>query len=266
MDNIFLIFSICLAIGAIVGFLAGLLGIGGGLIIVPSLIYLLPWAGFDNEQLTHVAIATSLATIILTSLSSARAHHKQGNIPWPLFKSIVPGIAVGALSSAFISEQISSDKLQQVFAVFVVLMALQMAFQFKPSKSETMPSLTVMFICSLLIAMVAGLMGIGGGVLLVPFLSYCGLQMRQAVGFSSATGFLIAFVGTVGYVLAGLNVDQMPMGTLGYIYIPALIGIILSSMLVAPFGAKAATVWPTKVLKRIFALLLFVVGIKLMWF
>nr|WP_153662073.1 sulfite exporter TauE/SafE family protein [Shewanella intestini] len=261
-----LIFLMCLALGAIVGFFAGLLGIGGGLLIVPALIYLLPWAGFESEQLTHVAIATSLATIILTSLSSARSHHKRGNIPWPLFKSILPGVVVGALCSAFISEQIPSDNLRQAFAIFVVLMALQMAFQFKPRQSEVMPSFAMMFSASIVIALLAGLMGIGGGVILVPFLSYCGLQMKQAVGLSSATGFLIAIAGTTGYVLAGLKVHDLPEATLGYIYLPALLGIVISSMLVAPIGVKAASTWPTKVLKRIFALLLMVVGVKLMFF
>ena len=127
------------------GFLAGLLGIGGGLIIVPALLYILPWVGITSSQLTHVAIATSLSTIILTSLSSATAHHKRGNIPWPLFKPILPGIIIGALSAGFVSELIPSDQLQQAFAVFVVLMALQMAFPFKSKGEGKMPGDGVLF-------------------------------------------------------------------------------------------------------------------------
>ncbi|WP_144210195.1 sulfite exporter TauE/SafE family protein [Shewanella donghaensis] len=263
MDNILLVFSICLGLGTIVGFMAGLLGIGGGLIIVPALLYLLPWVGIESTQLTHVAIATSLASIILTSFSSALAHHKRGNVPWTLFKPMFPGIVVGALASGFISEQIASEHLQQAFSVFVVLMAIQMAFPFKPKANPKVPAFAAMFIVSMIIAVIAGLMGIGGGVLLVPFLSYCGLQMRQAVGFSSATGFLIAMAGTVGYVVAGLNTPDLPQGTVGFIYLPALVGIVISSMLVAPLGVKAASVWPTPLLKKIFAIFLMVVGLKL---
>ncbi|WP_153915347.1 sulfite exporter TauE/SafE family protein [Shewanella sp. TC10] len=263
MDNILLVFSICLVLGAFVGFMAGLLGIGGGLIIVPALIYLLPSVGVESTQLTHVAIATSLASIILTSLSSASAHHKRGNVPWALFKPMLPGILIGALASGFISEKISSDHLQQAFAIFVVLMAIQMAFPFKPKANEKIPGFVVLLGVSTLIAIIAGLMGIGGGVLLVPFLTYCGLQMKQAVGFASVTGCLIATSGTLGYIIAGLNAPDLPDGTIGFIYLPALAGIIISSMLMAPLGVKAASTWPTPVLKRAFAGLLMIVGLKM---
>jgi len=264
VDSLLQVFLICLLLGSVVGFLAGLLGIGGGLIIVPALLYILPSVGISSVQLTHVAIATSLASIILTSMSSAAAHHKRGNIPWALFKPILPGIVIGSLASAFVSEQIASDDLQQAFAIFVVLMAVQMAFPFKVKTGSSLPNFGVLFIISILIALTAGLMGIGGGVLLVPFLSYCGLQMRQAVGFSSATGMLIAVSGTIGYIIAGFDVPNLPEGSVGYIYLPALIGIIISSMLCAPIGVKAASSWPTPVLKKIFACLLVVVGLKLL--
>lgn len=257
------VFFICLALGGLVGFLAGLLGIGGGLIIVPALLYLLPWVGIDSVHLTHVAIATSLASIIITSLSSASAHHRRGNIPWPVFRVLIPGIALGAVTAGFVSEQISSASLQQAFAVFVILMALQMAYPFKPNVGKALPSAAWLFGITTAIALVAGLMGIGGGVLLVPLLSYFGLAMRQAVGLSSATGFLIALSGSIGYVAAGYNAQHLPEGTLGYIYLPALLGIIISSVLAAPMGVKAASHWPTPVLKKIFALLLVCVGIKL---
>jgi len=264
VDSLLQVFLICLLLGSVVGFLAGLLGIGGGLIIVPALLYILPSVGISSVQLTHVAIATSLASIILTSMSSAAAHHKRGNIPWALFKPILPGIVIGSLASAFVSEQIASDDLQQAFAIFVVLMAVQMAFPFKVKTGSSLPNFAVLFIISILIALTAGLMGIGGGVLLVPFLSYCGLQMRQAVGFSSATGMLIAVSGTIGYIIAGFDVPNLPEGSVGYIYLHALIGIIISSMLCAPIGVKAASSWPTPVLKKIFACLLVVVGLKLL--
>lgn len=265
MDSLLQVFVICIFLGSVVGFLAGLLGIGGGLIIVPALLYILPSVGISSAQLTQVAIATSLASIILTSMSSAAAHHKRGNVPWELFKPIFPGIVIGSLASAFVSEQISSDDLQQAFAIFVVLMAVQMAFPFKVKTGGSMPSFALLLVISTVIALIAGLMGIGGGVLLVPFLSYCGLQMRQAVGFSSVTGMLIAVSGTVGYVIAGFDVPNLPEGSFGFIYLPALLGIIISSILFAPLGVKAASNWPTPVLKKLFAGLLVIVGLKLLF-
>ncbi|MCL1050221.1 sulfite exporter TauE/SafE family protein [Shewanella abyssi] len=263
MENWLVVFSICLALGAVIGFMAGLLGIGGGLIAVPALLHILPSVGVPAEHLPHVAIATSLAAIILTSLSSARAHHKRENIPWELFRSMLPGFVLGAICSGFISELITASLLQQIFAIFVMLMAIQMAFPMKPNSSRAMPSAIKLFLAAVIIALIAGLMGIGGGVLIIPFLTWCGLQMRYAIGFSSATGLLIALFGSIGYTLAGWNVASLPEGTLGFIYLPALLGIVATSMFVAPFGAKAATNWPTAKLKKIFALFLAIVGLKL---
>ncbi|NMH64798.1 sulfite exporter TauE/SafE family protein [Shewanella salipaludis] len=263
MDSVLWVFVDCLVLGALVGFLAGLLGIGGGLLVVPALIYLLPSVGINAEQLPHIAIATSLAAIILTSSSSARAHYNRGNIPWALFKPMMPGIIVGALAAAFISEQIPAHRLQQGFALFVLLMSAQMAFPRKAEAGRSLPGTWVLFWVSVSIALLAGMMGIGGGVLLVPFLTWCGLQMRHAVGFSAMTGLLISLVGSLGYVLAGADVPGLPQWTLGFIYLPALLGIVLTSMLMAPVGVRAASHWPTLVLKRIFAVLLFSLGLKL---
>lgn len=265
MESWLYILCICLTLGAAIGFMAGLLGIGGGLIAVPALMHILPQVGVTAEKLPHVAIATSLAAIILTSLSSARAHHKRGNIPWSLFRAMMPGFVLGALCSGYISELIAAKFLQQIFAVFVILMALQMAFPFKTESSRDLPSPISLFIAATLIAIIAALMGIGGGVLLVPFLTWCGLQMRYAVGFSAATGLLIALFGSIGYTLAGWGTAGLPEWTLGYIYLPALIGIVTTSMLMAPVGARAATTLPTAKLKKAFAVFLTLVGLKLVF-
>ena len=263
METWLVVFSKCLVLGAVIGFMAGLLGIGGGLIAVPALLHILPSVGIPAEHLPHVAIATSLAAIILTSLSSARAHNKRENIPWELFRSMLPGFVLGAICSGFISELIEASFLQQIFAVFVILMAIQMAFPFRPNSNRSMPSTVSLFFAAAIIAIIAGLMGIGGGVLLIPFLTWCGLQMRYAIGFSSATGLLIALFGSIGYTLAGWNVATLPEGTIGFIYLPALVGIATTSILIAPLGAKAATNWPTAKLKKIFAVFLAFVGLKL---
>ena len=264
MDSLFLLFLSCLLLGGLIGFMAGLLGIGGGIVAVPVLLYLLPSVGFDAAVLPHVAIATSLAAIILTSMSSALAHHKQGNIPWPLLKSVLPGLILGSLSAGFISSFLSANLLQTSFAVFVICMAAQMIFPYRVSLvDKQMPSMPILFAVSAVIAIIAALMGIGGGVLLIPFLSWCGLQMRNAIGFSSASGVFIALFGSVSYVLSGWNVSGLPEWTLGYVYLPALLGIVMISVLIAPLGVKAASIWPTKILRRIFALLLILVGLKL---
>ncbi|QUN04953.1 sulfite exporter TauE/SafE family protein [Shewanella yunxiaonensis] len=266
MESLLLVWGACLLLGIVVGFSAGLLGIGGGLIAVPALIYMLPWVHVPANYLPHVAIATSLAAIILTSFSSARAHHARGNIDWSLFKPMLPGTIIGALCSGFIAQLISGNDLKRGFAVFVILMSANMAFPYKPSsEGKKLPPAIVLFLASAFIAVISGLMGIGGGTLTVPFLCWCGLQMRQAVGFSSANGLVIALWGSLGYVIAGWDIEGMPLGSLGYVYLPALVGIVITSMLLAPVGAKAASTWPTPVLKKIFAALLLVVGLKLMF-
>ncbi|GIU27908.1 UPF0721 transmembrane protein [Shewanella colwelliana] len=254
----------CIALGAFIGFMAGLLGIGGGVIAVPVLLYLLPKAGVAPEYLTHVAIATSLAAIILTSLSSARAHHSRGNIPWPLLKIMLPAFVIGALGAGFIAEMFSASALKQTFAVFVILMAIQMMFPVSPKAAEReLPKAPYLFVAAMVIAVVAALMGIGGGILLIPFLCWCGTQMRQAIGFSSVTGLMIATFGSISYIIAGWGTTGLPDYMLGYIYLPALVGIVSTSMLMAPVGAKAASVWPIARLKRIFALMLILTGLKL---
>ncbi len=264
MDSLYLLILSCMVLGAVVGFLAGLLGIGGGIVAVPVLIYLLPSAGFEVDNVPHVAIATSLAAIILTSFSSATAHHKRGNIPWSLFKFILPGLVLGAISAGFISQRFSATLLQQTFALFVIFMAIQMVFPFKVKEShKTLPAGVWLFTASLVIAIIAAMMGIGGGILLIPFLSWCGLKLREAIGFSSASGGVIALFGSASYVLAGWNISGLPEWTLGFVYLPALFGVVLTSVLMAPLGVKAACVWPTPVLKKIFALLLIIVGVKL---
>ena len=258
------IFLSCVVLGAFIGFMAGLLGIGGGIIAVPVLLFLLPKAGVIPDHLTHVAIATSLAAIILTSLSSAKAHHSRGNVPWPLLKIMLPGFVFGALSAGFISSLFSAATLKQAFAIFVIIMAIQMVFPFKaPEVERQLPKPSYLFIAALLIAIIAALMGIGGGVLLVPFLCWCGVQMRHAIGFSSVTGFMIALFGSISYVLAGWGAEGLPDYMLGYIYLPALVGIVCTSIFMAPVGAKAASLWPTPTLKKIFALMLIFTGLKL---
>ncbi|QSX38984.1 sulfite exporter TauE/SafE family protein [Shewanella sedimentimangrovi] len=263
MESVLWVFTLCIMLGALVGFMAGLLGIGGGLLIVPALLYLLPSVGVDEAHLPHVAIATSLAAIILTSLSSARAHYSRGNIPFSLLKPLLPAVLLGALASGFVAQMVPADDLRRGFALFVILMAVQMAYPLKAESQRSMPANGLLFAITLVIALLAALMGIGGGVLLVPLLSFFGLQLRQAVGVSSVTGLCIALSGSLGYILAGWRVEGLPQWTLGYVFVPALLGVVMTSTLVAPLGVRAACSWPTPLLKKIFALLLAIIGLRL---
>lgn len=265
MDVLLQVFLICLVLGAIVGFSAGLLGIGGGLLIVPALLYILPKLGVVSEQLPHIAIATSLAAIILTSISSASAHQKRKNINWSVCYRIIPGVLFGAVLAGFIADFIPAEHLQKAFALFVILMAAQMAYPLKLEPTRVLPATPQLFFSAIIIAVIASLMGIGGGVLLVPFLSFYSMPMRNAVGVSSVMGVFIALFGSLGYIIAGWGTQGLPEWTLGYVYLPALFGIVITSVLMAPVGVKAASMWSTPLLKKIFSVLLLGIGLKLVF-
>ncbi len=253
-------------LGTLVGFLAGLLGIGGGLIVVPALLYLLPLVGIQEQFVMLLAIATSLANMVLTSTSAVAAHHRRNNISWSIAKIMVPGVIIGALSSGTLASLISANQLQQLFAVFVILMAINMARPVKPQEQAlSLPVNWLLFIITTAIAMLSGMLGIGGGVMLVPLLCFFGLKMNRAVGLSSLMGLCVAMAGSIGYIIAGWNVENLPAGTLGYIYLPALFGIAFTSILVAPIGVKAAMTWPTSTLKKVFSVLLICIGLELVF-
>jgi len=252
-----------LILGAVVGVVAGLLGVGGGLIIVPVLIMLFQSQGISAEIIVHLAIGTSLATITITSLSSIRAHHQHGAVLWPVFLKLVPGIIIGAWLGAYIAQQLESDILRIVFGVFEFYVAVQMSLNIKPKPHRSLPKATGMFVSGNVIGSVSSIVGIGGGSLTVPFLVWCNIGMRQAVATSAACGFPIAVAGSIGFIIAGWNETNLPSNTSGFVYWPAFLGIVLTSVLFAPLGAKWAHQLPTAKLKIIFALLLFVLAAKM---
>lgn len=251
-----------LALGCFVGTMAGLLGIGGGLIVVPALAsWLLPQAGVGDDILMHIALGTSLATIILTSGASALNHLKLGNVDLFVVKWLLPGVVLGGAAGSFIAEAIPSQYLIKVFGGIVFLLAIQMLVSLKGSRSYPMPSQPITFCCGSLIGVTSSLAGIGGGSLTVPFLSRHGVEMRKAIGSSSVCGCVIAIAGMGGFALHGANAQGLPEYSLGYVYLPALFGIVATSMLTTRLGAKLATRLPTAVLKKIFAVfLLFIAG------
>ena len=253
-----------LTLGLFAGVMAGLLGVGGGLIIVPTLAWIFHHQQVDDAIVMHLAIGTSLATIVVTSISSVRAHHRRGAVLWPIFWRLTPGIVVGAWLGAAIADALPSAVLSKVFAVFVLTVAAQMGFGAKPAPHRELPGTTGMLTAGGVIGAVSAIVGIGGGSLTVPFLTWCNIAIRQAVATSSACGLPIALAGALGFVVTGLNAAGRPDWSLGYIYGPALVGITLTSMLSAPLGAKLAHTLPTEMLKKVFAAFLTLVGVKML--
>ena len=253
-----------LAVGLVAGVLAGLLGVGGGLVIVPALIWTYRLLGIDGTVVAHLAIGTSLATIVMTSLSAIRAHQRRGAVLWPLAVRIAPGMVVGAWGGALLAERLSGVWLQRVFAGFILLIGVRMLFGLAPRARRALPGPIGLSAAGLAIGAVSALVGIGGGSLTVPFLSRCSLSMRNAVATSSACGLPIALVGAIGYLALGWGDSRLPPGATGFVYWPAFVGVTLASMTSAPFGARLAHDLPVATLRRVFAVLLLGVAVQML--
>lgn len=246
-----------LLLGCAAGFLAGLLGVGGGMLMVPFMTLLLSARGMPAQHVVKMAVATSLATICFTSLSSVRAHHIQGAVRWPIVRLLAPGILLGGLVGAQLAIALPSNLLAMLFAVFVSISATQMILNKKPKPTRQLPGGVGLFSAGGLIGAVSALVGAGGAFLSVPFMTACNLPIHTAVATSAAIGFPIAVAGTVGYIVGGWSLPDMPAGTLGYIYVPALFTIAAASVLTAPIGARTAHRLKVAQLKRVFATLLY---------
>lgn len=248
-------------LGICTGFLAGLLGIGGGMIMVPFLTILLSNKGVGADLAVKMAIATSMATIIFTSISSVRAHHKRGAVRWDLVKGLAPGIVLGsAIASVGVFAMLKGASLAIFFGLFVGFSATQMFLDKKPAPSRQMPGFGGQLAAGGVIGFLSGLVGAGGGFISVPFMAWCNIAIHNAVATSAALGFPIAVANVAGYVVSGLKVENLPSGAFGYIWVPALVVIALCSVFTAPLGAKAAHSLPVKKLKRIFASILYLLA------
>jgi len=246
------------------GLLAGLLGIGGGVLIVPVLVFAFSHQGLPGEFRMQMAVGTSLATIIITSASSIRAHHIRKNVRWPVFRQLAPGIVVGAFLGSWLSHLLPSATLQKLFAGFLLLSAAQMTLNLKPSSSREMPGPPAVAGAGGAIGIFSAIFGVGGGVLTVPYLVWHNVEARQAVGTSAACGLPIALAGAAGFIWNGRNVVGLPEWTTGYIYWPAFAGIVVMSAALAPVGAALASRLPSATLKRVFALFLAFAAIRMM--
>ena len=264
MDAILPTLLLYLALGAFAGLMAGLLGVGGGLIIVPVLAGIFQHQQMSAAVIMHLAIGTSLATIVVTSVSSVRAHHQRGAVLWPVVWRLTPGIVIGAWLGAAVADALPSAVLSKIFAVFVLVVAAQMAFGAKPAPHRELPGAPGMLATGGVIGAVSAIVGIGGGSLTVPFLTWCNTPMRQAVATSAACGLPIALAGAIGFIVTGLNAAELPAWSLGYVYGPALVGVAFASMLSAPLGAKLAHTLPAEVLKKVFAVFLMLIGVKML--
>jgi len=255
-----------LVIGVIAGLLAGMLGVGGGLVIVPALISILPWIGIHPDVVIKISLGTSLATIVITSISSVRSHHKRRSVIWYLFWRLTPGIAVGAILGAWLADYMPTNYLELLFGCFAVLVGLQMFLQLKPSGSRSEPGTFGLALTGGIIGSISSLVGIGGGSLTVPFLTYWNTKMARAVGTSAACGLPLAFFGSIGFAASGLNAKNLPLYSSGYVYWPAFIGICITSITFAPIGVRLAHKIAPHILKKAFASFLFVIGCKILLF
>lgn len=250
------------AIGASAGFAAGLFGVGGGTIIVPLLYVVFTQMGYDPEVIMHMALGTSLATIIVTSISSLMAHHKNGAVIWPVFKNLTPGMALGSFLGAGIAGLLSGAHLQLIIGVFVIWVAYTMFMGAKKviDQNKVLPSTTKQVVAGTGIGVASAIFGIGGGSLTVPYLTHYGVVMQKAVGTSAACGLPIAIAGALGFMFFGMK-DQITVpNTIGFIHIYAFLGISIMSFFTAKIGAKTAHALSPAVLKKCFAVLLLIVG------
>jgi uncharacterized membrane protein YfcA len=264
MDPALSILLICSILGAIVGLLAGMLGIGGGLIIVPFLLYLLPhYLHLPLDVAMPMAIATSLSTIVLTAISSSRAHYKLGNLQRFYLLWTGLGISVGAIIGPQFATLISAQSLKTLFSVFVLLIAVQMVFLGNKSANRDVSQPLLLFI-GVITGCISSVMGIGGGAIMVPALLWCRVDMRAAIGCAAFSGLVIALFGSASFVVAGWNNEHLPEWAIGFIYLPATLGIVMTSVFTASVGAKLSRTLNTQLLKKIFAGFLVIVSLRML--
>jgi len=251
--------------GAVAGTLAGLLGIGGGIIIVPVLALVFKSQGIHSDVLMHVSIGTSLATIVVTSISSIRAHQKHRAILWPVFKKITPGIICGGLLGAMLAKMIAGDYLRIMFGLFMLMVAAQMIFGNTTSPHRQLPRVPGMIFFGALIGTISSLMGVGGGSMSVPFLTWCNITIRNAIATSAAIGLPIAIAGVAGFIITGWGVANRPQWSLGFVNFPAFFSIVVASTLFAPLGAKISHRISPHRLKLFFGYFLLLLSAKILY-
>ncbi|KAA8997366.1 sulfite exporter TauE/SafE family protein [Affinibrenneria salicis] len=256
--------AVYLALGAVVGFMAGLLGIGGGGIMVPALTAMFAAQGVPDEHLVHLALGTSMAAIVVTAISSMRSHHRHQAVLWPVVWRIAPAILVGTFASTWLVALLPTRALAIFFSCFMAWVAFQMVKNVRPKAQRHLPGTIGMSFAGLAIGGISALVAIGGGSLTVPFLTWCNVRIQQAIGTSSAVGLPIALSGAAGYMINGWSATGLPAYSAGYVLLPAVLLISLVSYFTAPFGARLAHRLPVATLKKAFACLLLLLSLKML--
>jgi len=260
----FEVIALYLAVGAIGGVLAGLLGIGGGLVIVPMLVFCFELLHLPHELIMHLALGTSMASIIFTSISSSMAHNRRGAVDWKVVREIVIGILIGSFLGSCVASSLSTGVLKGFFVVFLYYVCYQLLTGKKPKPTRQLPGTAGMFGAGGVIGAISSLVGIGGGTLSVPFMVWHNVPIHRAIGTSAAIGFPIAVAGALGYIFSGWGTENLPPYSLGYVSLSALVCICVMSVTTAPLGVRLAHSLPVDKLKRFFAVILFLVGTKML--
>lgn len=258
-------FLVFLLLGAYVGFLAGLLGIGGGFTIVPVLMEVFAWQGVAVHDQLPLAIGTSAASIVFTAMASVRAHHKRGAVVWPIVVAMAPGLVVGSLIGPQIASALPMRVMSAIFGAFTLLTAVRMARPKPVTATRHLPGKPAMFGVGLGIGVLAGMVGTGGAFLAVPFMTRCNVKVHSAVATSAAIGWPVAAASAIGFMYAGWHAADLPQHSVGYVYLPALGGIVVMSMLLAPLGARVAHATSVAGLRKVFAVMLTLLGLWMTW-
>jgi uncharacterized membrane protein YfcA len=253
-----------LGIGAVVGFAAGLLGIGGGVVMVPLLVMVLKAHGVSPDHVLHLALGTALAAMTFTSVSSMRAHSAHGGVDWKIARAMAPGMLAGSFGAALVAGLIPTRPLAVAFTVFVFYAATSILFDLKPAGTRPLPGSAGIFAAGTIIGAISSLLAAGGAFMSIPFLAWCGVPLRRAIGTAAANGLPIAVAGTAGYLIQGWSAPDRPPWSLGYVYLPALALVVVTSMSAAPLGARLAHRWPVKRLRVIFAFLLYLFAARML--
>lgn len=258
-------FAAYLVLGAVAGFLGGMFGIGGGTILVPVLLMLFEAQHFPSQHAMHLALGSAMAVILFTSIASLRKHHQHGAVNWQVVRRITPGILLGTAIGTLVAASIPPFYLTLFFALFVLFAASQILLDVQPHAARQLPGIAGMTLTGTLTGWLSTLVSVGGGTITVPFLIWCNVPIRHAIGTASAIGFPIAVGGTLGYILTGLNATDLPASSLGYVYLPAMLSCSIISIITAPIGAKTAHRTNVVLLRKLFAVLLIGLAVKLLW-
>lgn len=254
-----------LVLGAVAGFLGGMFGIGGGTVLVPVLLLLFEAQHFPAEHAMHLALGSAMSVILFTSIASTRKHHQHGAVEWRVVFGITPGILLGTAIGSLLAAAISTFFLTLFFALFICFAAVQILLDVRPHAARQLPGTAGMTLMGTITGWISTLVSVGGGTLTVPFLIWCNVPIRHAIGTASAIGFPIAVGGTAGYILTGLHADGLPSPSLGYVYLPAMLGCAIISVITAPLGAKTAHRANVALLRKLFAVMLLGLAGKLLF-